>query len=60
MDVTADLKMFKQMTNNHTMIMGRKTFESLPGVLPNRKHSELPESHRVKRWLVSETKRILA
>lgn len=36
----ADLKKFKEitMTGSRTMIMGRKTFESLPGVLPGRKH----------------------
>lgn len=33
-----DLKRFKSLTSGHPMIMGRKTFESLPGVLPNRKH----------------------
>jgi Dihydrofolate reductase len=32
-----DLKHFKRVTNGHTVIMGRKTFESLPeGALPNR------------------------
>ncbi len=34
----ADLKRFKQLTVGHTIIMGRKTFESLGRVLPNRKH----------------------
>lgn len=33
-----DLKHFKELTTGHTIIMGRKTFESLGGVLPNRKH----------------------
>lgn len=33
-----DLKRFKRLTTNHTIIMGRKTFESLGRVLPNRKH----------------------
>ncbi len=33
-----DLKFFKETTLNKTIIMGRKTFESLPGKLPNRKH----------------------
>ena len=33
-----DLKHFKELTSGHTMIMGRKTFESLGRVLPNRKH----------------------
>lgn len=33
-----DLKRFKQLTTNHNIIMGRKTFESLGRILPNRKH----------------------
>ena len=33
-----DLKFFKEVTSNHTIIMGRKTFDSLPRMLPNRKH----------------------
>lgn len=34
----ADLKRFKSLTMNKPMIMGRKTFESLPGLLPGRRH----------------------
>lgn len=34
-----DLKYFKQVTSGHSVIMGRKTFESLPkGALPNRRN----------------------
>ena len=33
-----DLRFFKEKTKNHIMIMGRKTFESLPGILPSRMH----------------------
>ena len=33
-----DLKRFKTLTTGHTIIMGRKTFEALGHVLPNRKH----------------------
>jgi len=33
-----DLKWFKKNTLGKPMIMGRKTFESLPGILPNRTH----------------------
>ena len=34
-----DLKRFKSLTTGHTIIMGRKTFESLPkGALPNRRN----------------------
>lgn len=37
--ISADLKRFKQLTTGNTIIMGRKTFDSLPnGPLPNRKH----------------------
>lgn len=33
-----DLKHFRKLTTGHTIIMGRKTFESLGRVLPDRKH----------------------
>ena len=34
-----DLKRFKLLTTGHTIVMGRKTFESLPkGALPNRRN----------------------
>ena len=36
--IPSDLKRFKKITSGHTIIMGRKTFEALPGVLPKRKH----------------------
>ena len=36
--IPEDLKRFKDITTGHTIIMGRKTFESLGRVLPNRKH----------------------
>lgn len=34
----ADLRHFKALTMGKPMIMGRKTFESLPGLLPGRRH----------------------
>ncbi len=34
----ADLRHFKQMTKGRPMIMGRKTFDSLPGLLDGRRH----------------------
>jgi dihydrofolate reductase len=34
----ADLKRFKALTMGSVMIMGRKTFDSLPGLLPGRRH----------------------
>lgn len=33
-----DLRHFKALTQNRPMIMGRKTFDSLPGLLPGRRH----------------------
>lgn len=40
-----DLKRFKQLTTGNTIIMGRKTFESLPkGALPNRRNIVLSRS----------------
>ena len=33
-----DFKRFKELTTNHHIIMGRKTFESFPKPLPNRIH----------------------
>jgi dihydrofolate reductase len=34
----ADLKRFKALTMGSAMVMGRKTFASLPGLLPGRRH----------------------
>jgi dihydrofolate reductase len=34
----ADLKRFKALTTGSAMVMGRKTFDSLPGLLPGRRH----------------------
>lgn len=36
--IPKDLAFFKRKTVNHVIIMGRKTFESLPDLLPNREH----------------------
>ncbi len=53
-----DLKRFKQLTTGHTILMGRRTFESLPkGALPNRRNcvlttsvSELPGCECFPSW----------
>lgn len=36
--ISADLRRFKRLTMGMPMVMGRKTFESLPGLLPGRRH----------------------
>jgi len=43
----ADLKRFKTLTMGSAMVMGRKTFESLPGLLPGRRHLVLT---RDRQW----------
>ena len=40
-----DLKFFKKVTSGKTIIMGRRTFESLPRMLPNRHHIVLSSSN---------------
>ena len=34
--IKEDMKFFKETTSGHKIVMGRKTWESLPGKLPNR------------------------
>lgn len=46
--ISEDLKRFKEITTNKTIIMGRKTFESLPRILPNRKHIVLTRDKNFK------------
>lgn len=36
--IPGDLKRFKALTMGSAMVMGRKTFDSLPGILPGRRH----------------------
>lgn len=45
----ADLKHFKDLTSNHIIVMGRRTFESFPGLLPKRQHIILSTSPTLQR-----------
>jgi dihydrofolate reductase len=46
--IKADMKRFRELTTGHTVIMGRKTFESLPGgALPNRRNIVLTRSGKI-------------
>ncbi|MBR3936573.1 MAG: dihydrofolate reductase [Bacteroidaceae bacterium] len=46
--LSADLRRFKELTTGNTVIMGRKTFESLPkGALPNRRNIVLTRQQGV-------------
>ena len=44
-----DLKYFKKVTTGKTVIMGRRTFDSLPRILPNRKNIvlQLPDEDKI-------------
>ena len=44
-----DLKYFKKVTSGKTVIMGRRTFDSLPGILPKRRNIvlQLPDERKI-------------
>ena len=44
-----DLKYFKNVTSGKTVIMGRRTFDSLPGILPKRRNVvlQLPNESKI-------------
>lgn len=42
----ADLKRFKTLTMGSALVMGRRTFDSLPGLLPGRRHIVLTRDAR--------------
>lgn len=46
--IPEDLKRFKELTMGKKIIMGRKTFESLPFILPGRKHLILSTDKKFK------------
>ena len=50
--IPGDLKRFKALTMGSAMIMGRKTFDSLPGILPGRRHIVMT---RDPQWAVAGT-----
>ena len=59
----ADLKRFKALTMGSAMVMGRKTFESLPGLLPGRRHIVLTRNRnwfRVGAELASSVEEAIA
>ena len=61
--ISADLKRFKGLTMGSVMIMGRRTFESLPGLLPGRRHIVLtrdPDWHAEGAELARDATQALA
>ena len=56
----ADLKHFKEKTIDHPILMGRKTFASLPKLLPRRKHLVLTHNKELKdKWQGNDQVEIL-
>lgn len=54
-----DLLRFKSLTQNNPIIMGRKTFESLPSLLPNRTHIILTNSREWKKEAIKNHPEII-
>ncbi|MFI3267106.1 MAG: dihydrofolate reductase [Rikenellaceae bacterium] len=46
--ISADLKRFKALTTSHTIIMGRKTYESIGRPLPNRRNVIISRNSELK------------
>tara|TARA_S200000501_G_C20859488_1_gene759121 strand:- start:2090 stop:2608 length:519 start_codon:yes stop_codon:yes gene_type:complete len=55
--ISNDLKRFKRLTMGHSVIMGRKTFESMPKALPNRTNIILTRNreYHAKNALIAHT-----
>ena len=47
-NIPEDLKRFKQMTSGHTILMGRKTFDSIGRPLPNRQNIVMTKDKNFK------------
>jgi len=47
-NLSEDLKRFKSITSNHTVIMGRKTYESIGKPLPNRLNIIITKNNKKK------------
>ena len=48
-NIPEDLKRFKQMTSGHTILMGRKTFDSIGRPLPNRQNIVMTKNENFER-----------
>ena len=46
--IKEDMRYFKELTLNHIVVMGRKTFESLPGILKERKNVVITKNNNLK------------
>ena len=54
-----DLKHFKKITKGNIIVMGRKTWDSLPGKLPERRHIVLTRSNNKKSLETSSFEEII-
>ena len=46
--IKEDMKYFKEVTLNHIVVMGRKTYESLPGLLKDRKNVVITRNKNIE------------
>ncbi len=53
---SSDLKFFKQTTTGNTVVMGRKTFDSIGKPLPNRLNVVLSRSNEIENTIVLRSK----
>lgn len=49
--IPGELKWFKKITMGHIMVMGRKTWDSLPGILPGRENWVLSSTLKEKKGI---------
>ena len=49
--IPGELKWFKKITMGHIMVMGRKTWDSLPGILPGRENWILSSTLKAKKGI---------
>ena len=54
-----DMAFFKETTTGSSIIMGRKTFESLPKVLPRRKNIVITTRQRVQPLFIQSVRRLM-
>ena len=57
--ISEDLKRFKRLTTGHAIIMGRKTFESMPKALPNRTNIVLTKNKNYREICENQIKEFI-
>ena len=50
-----DMKFFKETTMGHPVVMGRRTFESLPNILPGRENIVISTTNIINDTIIPKT-----